>query len=137
MTSGEAPYVRGPEGTRIVAAGVDWDAVKVVRSFGLQALDRIGEPGAVVVDPNAAEPVLYFLVRPGSTEGWEVPQSTALSITNHVTLPPCYRVTPPGPYWLTPPAEGRLHTNVNALRAALEAVTGPRPAWNPRVEHFA
>lgn len=119
-----------------MAAGIDWDAVKVVRSFGLQALDRIREPGAVVVDPNAAAPALYFFVRPGATEGWDVPQSTALSITNHVTLPPSYRVKPPGPYWLTPPAEGRLHTNVNTLRTALEAVTGPRPVWNPRAEHF-
>lgn len=136
MTSGDAPYVRGPAGTRIVAAGVDWDAVKVVRSFGLQALERISDPGAVVVDPNAAAPSLYFFVRPGSTEGWDVPQSTALSVTNHVTLPPTYRATPPGPYWLTPPTEGRLHTSTNLLRAALETVTGPRPVWTPKTEHF-
>ncbi|WP_245238641.1 hypothetical protein [Streptomyces sp. MZ04] len=136
MTSGNAPYVPGPAGTRIVAAGVDWDAIKVVRSFGLQALDRIAEPGAVVVDPSAAAPAVYFFVRPGTTDGWNVAQSTALSVTNHVTLPPESRVMPPGPYWLTSPADGRLHTDTATVRAALERVTGSRPSWNPRMEHF-
>ncbi|TGB13882.1 hypothetical protein E2651_07670 [Streptomyces sp. MZ04] len=120
----------------MVAAGVDWDAIKVVRSFGLQALDRIAEPGAVVVDPSAAAPAVYFFVRPGTTDGWNVAQSTALSVTNHVTLPPESRVMPPGPYWLTSPADGRLHTDTATVRAALERVTGSRPSWNPRMEHF-
>ncbi|WP_159399504.1 hypothetical protein [Streptomyces alboflavus] len=118
---------RGPAGTRIVAAGIDWDAVKVTRSFALQALERLVSPGAVAVDPHPAEPVLYFLVPPGSTAGWSVIHSEALSETTHITLPHDGKLLPPGPYWLRPPGRGSLLTDVDALRAALETVVGPRP----------
>lgn len=113
-------------GISIVAAGVHWDAVKVTRSFALEALEHLPVHGAVAVDPTPAGPYLYFLVPPRSTGGWDVPQSTALSETAHVALPPPDRVAPPGPYWLTPPGHRPGLTRTDALRVALEAVVGPR-----------
>ncbi|MFD8939464.1 hypothetical protein ACFV0R_30170 [Streptomyces sp. NPDC059578] len=116
----------GPAGISIVAAGVHWDAVKVSRPFALQSLEHLPVHGAIAVDPTPAGPFLYFLVPPKSTEGWSVPQSTALSETAHVALPPPGRLTPPGPYWLTQPGHRPRLTRTDVLRAALEAVLGPR-----------
>lgn len=126
-----APATHGPAGTRIVAAGIDWDLVKVTRSFALQALERLASPGAVVVDPHPAEPMLYFFVQPGSTRDWNVIHSEALSEAAHIALPDETKLLPPGPYWLRLPESGGWLTDVNALRAALEVVVGPRPNMLP------
>ncbi|MCX4974201.1 hypothetical protein [Streptomyces sp. NBC_00620] len=133
MHRNRAATAESTAGMHMVAAGAEWDAIKVSQTFALQALQRLAEPGAVLVDPGGA--VIYFFVAPGSTAGWEVPQTTALSETAYVVLPPDGRENPPGPYWLIPPSRGRLHTNLDALRAALDVAIGPRP-WAPRAEHF-
>lgn len=109
--------------TSIVAAGVEWDAIKVPRYAGLFALHRLNRPGAVAVDPASAPPVLYFLVPPQSTAGWDVPQTTALSLAAHVVLPSLHREAPPGPYWLLAP--GRRCTRTADLRRALLCVIEP------------
>lgn len=122
MTSGKAPSLPGVAGTRLTAAGIDWDAVKVSRFHALQALERLDQPGSVAVDPAAGQPVLYFFVPPGTTCGWDIPHSTALSTATHVVLPPSFRDAPPGPYWLIPPERGVIqHTRTGALRLALAA----------------
>ncbi|MFJ9752604.1 hypothetical protein [Streptomyces chartreusis] len=117
---------------RLAQAGVDWDAIKVGRFYALQALERIGYPGAVAVDPAPAEPVLYFFVRAGSALGWEVPESTGLGLNVHVVLPPDDKEAPPGPYWLIPPSNGL--TQVTALRKALKEVTAGGPGGVRRTE---
>lgn len=105
--------------TSIVAAGFEWDAVKVPRYAGLFALQRLGRPGAVAVDRASAPPVLYFLVPPRSTAEWDVPCTTALSLGAYVVLPPSHREAPPGPYWILAPGRGRLCTETAALRRVL------------------
>ncbi|WP_285574054.1 hypothetical protein [Streptomyces sp. RTGN2] len=118
----------GPAGTRIVAAGKAWDAVRVGRFLGLKALERLGSAaGPVLVDPAARS--MYFLVPAGSTHDWDVHQSQALGETNHVVIPPATRQSPPGPYWLVD--SRRPLTTTAALREALQAATGPRS--NPQL----
>lgn len=115
------------DGTRLTPAGVHWDAIKVGRFYALQALKRLGAPGAVAVDPWPAEPVLYFFVSPGATVGWDIPQSTALGTATHVVLPPSTKERPPGPYWLIPPRNGCIQlTGLDELREALVVGDGPR-----------
>ncbi|MDQ1031529.1 hypothetical protein QF035_009111 [Streptomyces umbrinus] len=102
----EPTTVETAAGMRLAQAGVKWDVVKARRFLGLQALKHIEHPGAVAVDPNSPEPVLYFFVPAGTTGGWMVPDTTALSGTEgttHVVLPPKHREAPPGSYWLLPP----------------------------------
>ncbi|GAB2880680.1 hypothetical protein GCM10027074_56180 [Streptomyces deserti] len=106
-------------GMRLASAGVQWDAVKVGRRLGLRAIERIAEPGAVAVDPHAAEPVPYFFVPAGSVAHWDVPQTTTLGPDAHVVLPPDRKETTPGPYWLISQQRGLIPTAV--LREALEA----------------
>ncbi|MFF4602601.1 hypothetical protein ACFY12_07580 [Streptomyces sp. NPDC001339] len=121
-----APSLPGPPGARLVSAGIDWDAVKVVRFFGLQAIERLQRPGAVAVDPAPAEPALYFFV-PVGTAAWSLPQVSTLGAATHIILPPARCQAPPGPYWLVPPADGCLPlTDATALYQALAAVLGPR-----------
>ncbi len=116
----------GPGCTSIVAAGVEWDAIKVPRYAGLFALGKLTRPGAVAVDPASAPPVLYFLVPPQSTAGWDVPKTTALSLAAHVVLPALHREAPPGPYWLIAPGRGRRRTTTADLRRELLCVIQPR-----------
>ncbi|MFW6724343.1 hypothetical protein ACHZ98_30170 [Streptomyces sp. MAR4 CNY-716] len=121
-----AAVTPGPGCTSIVEAGVEWDAIKVPRYAGLFALDKLTRPGAVAVDPASAPPVLYFLVPPQSTGGWDVPLTTALSLAAHVVLPSSHREAPPGPYWLIAPGRGRRCTRTADLRRELMRVIQPR-----------
>ncbi|WP_326615160.1 hypothetical protein OG949_40450 (plasmid) [Streptomyces scopuliridis] len=134
MTSSAADEIPGFNNTRIVAAGRRWDAVRVPRFIGLQALNRIqGQEGAVIMDRDRA---MYFLVPPRTTTGWSIQQSAALGETNYVVLPANEKTTPPGPYWLIPPTRGRLHTETAALHAALQTVLGPAAPDQPDLEHL-
>ncbi|MEV1048665.1 hypothetical protein [Streptomyces sp. NPDC049916] len=114
--------IPGVANTRIAPAGVSWDAIRTDRLLGLQTVDHLGPAaGPVIVEPAA----MYFLVHPGASEGWSVPQSTAIGQTQHVVLPPETKSPPPGPYWLLSPTLPLA--SAAALRRALEAVQGPRP----------
>ncbi|MFJ6901504.1 DUF6415 family natural product biosynthesis protein [Streptomyces hokutonensis] len=113
------------DGTRLAAAGVTWDVVKVRRHLAVRAIERIPEPGAVAVDPWPVEPALYFFVPAGSAGDWDVPQTTALGLDSHVVLPPDRKEAPPGPYWLTSP--GRGLTSTSELRQALTYVVNCAP----------
>ncbi|MEV3927209.1 hypothetical protein [Actinomadura coerulea] len=106
-------------GARLVPAGVQWDAVKVSRHQAVRAIELLETPGAVAVDPSPSEPVLYFLVPPGTASAWDVPETTALGHA-HVVLPPEHKEAPPGPYWLIPQRDGL--TSVAALRKALAVI---------------
>ncbi|MEV0888544.1 hypothetical protein ACIQ9K_34980 [Streptomyces microflavus] len=116
MTTGSSTEIPGIADTRIAAAGEEWDAVRTDRFLGLQAADRLGAAaGPVIVEPSA----MYFLVQPGSTRGWDLPQSTGLGEKHYVVLPAAGRNHPPGPYWLLPPA--RPLADADNVRRALEA----------------
>ncbi|MFH8736810.1 hypothetical protein [Streptomyces sp. NPDC017964] len=135
MTTHPTGEIPGFDGTRIAPAGVDWDAVRVPRFLGLQALNRLqGQEGAIVMEPG--ERAMYFLVPPRTTGGWDVQQSVALGETNHVVLPAHSKETPPGPFWLASPCRARLHTNTEALRAAIVAALGPRDPDQPDLERL-
>jgi hypothetical protein len=129
MTDSATPIL-GAANTLLTAAGDDWDVVKIGRFVGLQALNRIGSPGAVAVDPAPAEPALYFFIPAGSVQDWDVPQTRALGATAWVVLPPAERTSPPGPYWLVAPERGLTPTAVLrcAVQAALSHRSGSMPA---------
>ncbi|MFI2184247.1 hypothetical protein [Streptomyces sioyaensis] len=111
-------------GCELQAAGVDWDAVRAPRSIGTRALAILGNrSGAVIEDP--CEPAVYWFVREGSTTGWDVPETRPLGVTQHLVVPPPHRVEGPGPHWRIVPTDGRLITDVRALRTAIEAAVAP------------
>jgi hypothetical protein len=115
VTTGSSTQIPGFADTRITAAGKEWDAVRVDRFLGLQAADRLGAAaGPVIVEPTA----MYFLVHPGATRGWGLPQSKGLGETHYVVLPAPGRNHPPGPYWLLPPE--RPLASAEDVRRALE-----------------
>ncbi|MFH8670222.1 hypothetical protein ACH4F3_35885 [Streptomyces anulatus] len=116
-TASSSTRIPGCAGARIAAAGKEWDAVRTDRFLGLQAVDRLGAAaGPVIVEPAA----VYFLVPPGGTTAWDVPQSKGLGTGHYVVLPAADRNRPPGPYWLLPPE--RQLAAVDDVRRALEAV---------------
>ena len=122
---GDAVEMVNADGTRIAAAGVAWDVVKVRRHLAVRAIERIPEPGAVAVDPWPVEPALYFFVPAGSTSAWDVPETMALGLDSHVVLPPDSKEAPPGPYWLISPRRGL--TSTSELRQALTYVVNCAP----------
>ncbi|MFJ1839917.1 hypothetical protein ACIOJ9_39430 [Streptomyces sp. NPDC088175] len=131
MTTNSTPQVTAPgsTGTRLAPAGKAWDAVCVSRFLGLQTVERLGTAaGPVIIDP--AGRTMYFLVPPGTSRAWTVPQTTALGEATHVVLPPERKQSPPGLYWLMPLS--RPLTSASALHQALTAVQGPRPDPRPR-----
>lgn len=103
-----------------------WEALRVGRYYGLQALSRINLPGTVAVDP--AVPGVYFFVESGATAAWPaMPAGGPMSVTTELELPPRVRCTPPGAYWLVPPRRGTIRlTDAGTLRRALSEVI---PAW--------
>jgi hypothetical protein len=113
------------------AAGIDWDAIRVPRAIGLQALKILGpRSGAVIEDPF--ERALYWFVIAGASSGWAIPDTRALGVTQHLTVPPRRRACGPGPHWRICPGQGRWLTDLGALHAALEDAFAPLHA--PREE---
>ncbi|MBL1102089.1 hypothetical protein [Streptomyces coffeae] len=111
-------------GCELQAAGVDWDAIRVPRRIGVRALAVLGpRSGAVIEDP--CEPVFYWFVREGATTGWDVPETRLLGVRQHLVVPPQHRVEGPGPHWRIRPVDGRLITDVRALRTAIEVAAAP------------
>lgn len=116
------PHTTAP-GIRITAAGGEWDAIRITRFYAFRTLAHLDAPGSVVVDPGPVDPALIFFVPPGTTTGWNMPESTAFGEATHVGIPVGDKDRPPGPYWLVKPVAGwRIqHIPVEQLRAALEA----------------
>lgn len=130
--------------------GTDWDVIQVDRFLALQAIERIGAPGAVTVDPRPGRPSLSFLVQAGASSDWQMPHTVAYAAARCLpTLPPDHKEAPPGPYWLIHRSHGL--TRVDELRQALETVAdrstspcariaalhellapGLRPFWSPQ-----
>lgn len=103
-----------------------WEAIRVDRFYGLQALARLTVPGTVAIDP--AEPGVYFFVPAGATAAWPKAPAGGISVLTDLYLPPARRQTPPGIYWLVPPRRGavRLITGDSLLAALTEVI----PDWS-------
>ncbi|GGT54728.1 hypothetical protein GCM10010207_63350 [Streptomyces atratus] len=113
-------------GCIIEGAGHDWDAVRVPRSVGFDAVTILGaRSGAALHDPHEA--VLYFLIAPGSASEWDVPGVRILGETDHLVIPPARRTQGPGPQWRVCPSSDAWITETAVLKAALEDATSPAP----------
>lgn len=118
------PSTRTISSCHIEEAGRDWDAVRVPRSIGLDALSILGgRSGPVLEDPSAA--ALYWFIPQGSSVGWDVPNTRTLEQDAHLVIPPARRTRGPGPHWRICPAEEAWVTDAAALRAALLDALGP------------
>jgi len=120
----------GPS-VELVAAGRSWDAVRVPSSVGARVLERLGEDsGAVIEDGYGA--ILYWLVRPGAADAWDLPQAYVgiLGVASYVAVPPVRRIEGPGVRWAVALSALRYLTNPEQLHAALtaeiNAAVGPR-----------
>ncbi|MEU9121006.1 hypothetical protein AB0C96_14290 [Streptomyces sp. NPDC048506] len=123
-TTARPPAQLGALDCVLLAAGVEWDAIRVPRGVGLCCLDILGSRSAAVVE-DPRESALYWFVAEGASAGWEVALTRPLGLTQYLVVPPLHRVHGPGLHWRIRPVEGRLITDVRALRAAVEEALGP------------
>lgn len=146
------------QGVALLTAGRAWDAVRVPYGPLGADLDRDAGPdqlrrrlaelkvtGPVFCDPY--RPYLYVLVPPGTDREWgrtlEATGVECLGGTppyiHHVGVPRLGLISPPGPYWVTPPDGSGHLTNprylFQVLRAGVEesAKESAAPASTPRV----
>ncbi|MFD3815074.1 hypothetical protein ACFWRZ_08405 [Streptomyces rubiginosohelvolus] len=107
---------------RLEPAGDTWDAVRVPRSVGSDAVAILGSrAGAALQDPH--EGCMYFFIAPGTADTWkaeDAPGARILGAGAHVVFPPPRRTQGPGPHWRICPGDDGLLTDTAALRAALE-----------------
>lgn len=112
-------------------AGVAWDAARAPAHFGDRAFARLGDgQGAVIRDPYRRH--LYWLLPAGTTERtWTLLDGVdVFGPACWIEVPPAGRTRGLGPYWVRPPAPGRMLTPPDALHdaltAAVRSVFGPR-----------
>ncbi|MFG2589038.1 hypothetical protein [Streptomyces sp. NPDC048438] len=105
------------------AAGGDWDAVRVPRSVGLDALAILGRRSGAVLEDRAA---LFFFIPRGTAADWDVDGTRILGEDDHVVVPPDRRTLGPGPHWRICPGPDSWTTDAAALQAALEDAVSPR-----------
>jgi hypothetical protein len=108
-----------------------WEAIRVGRYYGLQALTRLRFPGTVAVDPEGS--VIYFFVAAGATAAWQpIPAHWPLAVTTAPDLPAANRLTPPGAYWLVPPRRRTIRlTDAGTLHEVLADLL---PEWTGGLE---
>ncbi|MET7781500.1 hypothetical protein ABZU94_07210 [Streptomyces mirabilis] len=123
-------------------AGKWWDAVRVPRDIGLEALGRLGSgTGAVIEDPGGG--LLYWFVPAGEASAWQMTEGARIIVlgdTAHVPVPGPQRTS--GPHWRVPPTRSntltdpsRLH-NALAQAAALVAEERPDAAYKALLSHY-
>jgi hypothetical protein len=106
---------------KLLAAGDDWDAVRVAADVGVRAvrdLEARGVPvGPVLHDLCSGQ--AYFLTPPGTAQDWQQDGTRALGTGSWVVL------APPGwdglLRWVSEPTSGPAHTATEDLAAALVA----------------
>ncbi|MFD4949720.1 hypothetical protein ACFVYE_35105 [Streptomyces sp. NPDC058239] len=119
------PSIRTIRDCRLEKAGRTWDAVRVPRSVGLDALAILGgQSGAVLEDPLSA--ALHWFIPVGDATTWDVAGTRVLDEDAHLVIPPVRRTQGPGPRWRVCPAAEVWTTKAAALQAALEDAAGPR-----------
>lgn len=115
----------GPLAT--VEAGVHWDAVRApveVARAAVAALDRLDEPGALLLDPLSST-YYWFVPRgyaPGVTAG--LPGVRPLGRNAHLIVAAANIEDGWRPHWRRPPLPGQWITNPGALRTALASAAG-------------
>ncbi|MEU0807358.1 hypothetical protein [Streptomyces sp. NPDC005970] len=125
------PTGRSPQ---LQPAGKAWDAVRVPRFIGKQALGLLGEPTGAVIE-NPFDGVLYWLIAPGAAADWDMsllPSIQVWGATAYIEVPPVGFETGPGVRWRVPLRYDRYLTDPAALLAALRTAT--REALGPRKE---
>jgi hypothetical protein len=106
-------------------AGQAWDAIRTQKSVGLAAMAILGARCGAVVEDASGMTVVFFTPR-GTAASWTVEHSEAVHEGDTVPIPPARRTQGPGPYWRMCPGEGRMLTDPEALRAAIEDAFGLR-----------
>ncbi|MDX3162458.1 hypothetical protein PV516_01405 [Streptomyces scabiei] len=104
-------------------AGQDWDAIRTQKTLGLAAMAILGSRCGAVVEEG---PVVFFFTPRGTAAGWSVDHTEPVREGGAVAIPPARRTQGPGPHWRMCPGEGRMLTDPQALKAALEDAFGPR-----------
>ncbi|TXR99730.1 hypothetical protein EAO73_27620 [Streptomyces sp. col6] len=120
------PSVTTIKSCRLESAGHAWDAVRVPRSVGSDAVSILGSRAGAALQYEGG---MYFFIAPGSAATWkasDVPGARILGPGAHVVFPPPRRTSGPGPHWRVCPVGERLLTVTAALRAALEDAAAPR-----------
>lgn len=113
------PGVTTIDDCALVAAGEDWDAIRVSDAVGNRTLAILGpRSGAVIEDPRGR--VFYWFVPVGTAAAWSVSGTRALGHHCHVSVPPARKVAGYGPRWRITPGDGRLITGSAPLQAAIE-----------------
>ncbi|MEU7244813.1 hypothetical protein [Streptomyces sparsogenes] len=110
----------GPD-VKVLPTGTWWDAVRASGLVGEYALKLLGDAsGAVIQDRHGP---LYWLVEPGSADGWDVRQVRVLggaaARASYVGVPPAHWTGPPGIHWRIPVGPGRYLTDPALLHQAL------------------
>ncbi|KUJ69338.1 hypothetical protein ACZ90_12700 [Streptomyces albus subsp. albus] len=105
--------------------GHAWDAVRVPDELGIRALHRLKDgSGAVIGD--AIGRCLYWLIPPGTADGWQLPGIQVLNagppgVLRFVEVPPAGMVCGPGPHWVVPYQTDAYLTSAEQLHEALRA----------------
>ncbi|MFE0255750.1 hypothetical protein [Streptomyces sp. NPDC059010] len=113
-------WARNLSEPRLLAAGEDWDAIRVEADVGVRAvrlLEAVGTPVGPVLHDLCSDRT-YFLTPPGTADGWREQGARALGAGSWVVLPPpawdgLLR-------WVIEPTEGIEHTAIDDLAPALE-----------------
>lgn len=138
MLNGVEAWLPPSGGTvELVAAGRAWDAVRVPSRIGLAVIERLGDDsGAVIQDASGG--ILYWLVRPGAADDWELPQLFVeiCGDASYVAVPPVGRIEDHHRLrWIVPLTRTCYLTDPELLHAVLvaeiDALFGPRPVLLP------
>lgn len=107
----------------VCTAGQWWDAVRVPEAVGRRVIELLTKDGTslgpVVLDADAREPRMYFLVPAGTAASWDEPETIALGGRCHVVIPPAGQTAPQGLHWHYFPTVPRVLTPPGPLRQAL------------------
>ncbi|RZB18654.1 hypothetical protein StrepF001_16640 [Streptomyces sp. F001] len=120
-----ATWARRLSQPTLVAAGQEWDAIRVEADIGVRAvrfLEASGTPvGPVLHDQGSGQ--AYFLTPPGTAQRWQQDQTHALGEGSWVVLAPSgwegglLR-------WVSDPADGPAYTAAGDLTIALTVAAG-------------
>lgn len=105
-----------------MAAGVDWDAVRVPAHIAGRVRALLGDlDGALIRDPCSRR--LTWLTAPGATATWTVRGGIdVLSLAAYVEVPPATRTRGPLTHWAVPWTGPESLTPADRLCAALTGV---------------
>lgn len=118
------PSIRTIKDCRLEDADRTWDAIRVPRSVGLDALAILGgRSGALLEDPLSA--ALFWFIPPEDAAEWDVAGTRVLDEDAHLPIPSDGRTHGPGPHWRVRPVAEVWTTEAAALQAALEDAASP------------